>query len=220
MASKPGPKRDDDSPKRIAELLANKPDWASHMKATCEMLAGPPDGKPAPKVPRQWREKYSVTTYVEAFEKISWDEMYAHIERRVYRGKCLDGTIQHRATRPKRVKPRTYTIRELRVLMRMVLDYSKPMDRSAWREIIREGLWTGWSALEVPAVYGKELDLIESVARETLRRAKSPAYVNAWNITEDIIDQCEQLLACLNAIPMTLRYPEHRTLLQQLLDPL
>jgi hypothetical protein len=99
----PGPKPDNEGHRRIAELLADKPLWANHLEATCELLTNPPDGKPAPRVSPFWRKKYKVSTYADAFRLIAWMEVYRNIERRVYRGKCLNGTIEHRTTRPKRL---------------------------------------------------------------------------------------------------------------------
>jgi hypothetical protein len=101
--AKPGPKPDNEGHRRIAELLAGKPLWANNLEATCELLTNPPDGRPSPKVPQQWRKKYNVSTYADALRLIPWMEVYRNIERRIYRGKCLKGTIEHRATRPKRL---------------------------------------------------------------------------------------------------------------------
>jgi hypothetical protein len=209
VARKPGPKPDTEGHKRIAELLANKPEWPGDLEATCELLSNPPDGKPAPKIPLRWRKKYNIGSFVEAFRVVSWGEIYRHIERRIYHGKCLNGTIERRATRPKRVEPKSYTTRELKRLMRT---WSRTPDRTAWREMIRENLFEEGIAL-------LHVDLVESVAKETLARSRSPGYVKAWNITPDLIEACESIVAITSNVPFTVRHPESRSLLQWLLEP-
>jgi hypothetical protein len=101
--AKSGPKADNEGHRCIADLLVNKPEWVSNLEATCELLASPPDGKPGPKPSLFWRKKYNVSTYADAFRLIPWAGVYRNIERRIYLGKCLNGTIEHRATRPKRL---------------------------------------------------------------------------------------------------------------------
>jgi hypothetical protein len=209
MPTKPGPKPDNEGHKRIAELLADKPLWANNLEATCELLTNPPDGRPGPKVSLYWRKKYNVSTYANALRLISWLEVHRNIERRIYQGKCLKGTIEHRATRPKRIKPRSYTFRELK---RLRHTYTPTPDRIAWREMIRVGLFEdGISLLET--------DLVESVARETLQSSRSPAYVKVWNIDQDLVDSCESVLAIISKVPWTVRHPDCRSLLQKLLGP-
>jgi hypothetical protein len=102
LPTKSGPKPDNEGHRRIAELLADKLLWANNLEATCELLTNPPDSRPGPKVSHYWRKKYNVSTYADAFRVIAWMEVYRNIERRIYLGKCLNGTIAHRATRPKR----------------------------------------------------------------------------------------------------------------------
>jgi hypothetical protein len=113
VPAKPGPKPDNEGHKRIAELLADKPRWAGNLEATCDLLTNPPDSRPGPKVPLYWRKKYSVSTYSDAFRLIPWAEVYRNIERRIYLGKCLNGTIEHRATRPKRLNRTALAIRNM-----------------------------------------------------------------------------------------------------------
>lgn len=205
---KPGPKPDNEGDRRIAELLAKKPDWPSDVEATCELLTNPPDGIPGPRVPLRWRKKYNVSTYAESSQAIPWNEVYRNIERRIYQGKCLNGTIEHRATRPKRVDPQSYTFRELK---RLKHTWPRTPDRTAWREMIREGLFEDGITLV-------DMDLVESVAKETLQQSKSQSYVRAWNITPDLVEACEDIVAITSTVPVTVRHPERRSLIQRLMD--
>jgi hypothetical protein len=113
VPTKPGPKPDAEGHRRIAELLADKPRWANELEATCELLTKPPDGKPGPKASTHWRNKYNVSTYADAFRLIPWGDVYRNIERRIYLGKCLNGTIEHRATRPKSLSRIERAIRKM-----------------------------------------------------------------------------------------------------------
>lgn len=146
----------------------------------------------------------------EAFQKIPWLEVSRNIERRIYQGKCLNGTIKHRATRPKRVHPEAYTLRELKWLK---CTWPPTPDRTAWREMIREGLFD-------KEIFLDDIDLVESVAKETLQRSKSPDYVKAWRITPDLVASCQKIVAITSKVPWTVRHPECRWLIQKLLDPL
>jgi hypothetical protein len=221
VRTKPGPKPDTYGHRRIAELLSDQPGWWADLKATCELLANPPDGKPGPEVSLHWRKKYNISSYADAFERISLGEIVQHIERRIYEGKRLNGTIRHRATRPKRVEPQSYGLRELKRIMRTALvDHSESIDRDAWREIIRQELFVDWFAWEAPNIFGRSIDLIESVARETLEASRSPGYVKAWKITPDLIEECKQLLTMAATVPMKVRHPERRSLVEQILDQL
>jgi hypothetical protein len=208
VPGKPGPKPDNEGHKRIAELLANKPDWCRDLNATCELLTNPADGRQGPKVSPYWRKKYNVSTYAEAFQTIAWNEVYRNIERRIYQGKCLNGTIHHRATRPKRTEPQSYTLRELKRLMNT---WPHTPDRTAWREMIRAGLFED-------RIFLLEIDLVESVAKETLQRSNSPSYVSAWNITPELVEACEGIVAITSQIPWKVRHPERRSILQKILD--
>jgi hypothetical protein len=193
VSAKPGPKPDFDGHKLIAELLAKNPMWGNDLKATCELLTHPPGGKPEPKIPLHWRKKYNVSTYAEAFQVIAWIEIHSNIERRIYQGKCLNGTIQHRATKPKPIDPESYGIQELRHIMRTP---SEAVDRDLWREGIRKGLFEKGIPFE-------QVDLVESIAKETLRRSQSPTYVKAWNITPDLIEACRGVIAITSKLPWT-----------------
>jgi hypothetical protein len=209
--TKPGPKSDSEGHIRIAELLAQKSDWYTDLEATCQLLTNPPDGKPSPKISRQWSKKYNVSTYAEAFRAIAWIDVHSNIERRIYQGKCLNGTMRHRETRPKRIDPRSYGIRELRLIMCTYISPPETVDRNVWREMIRKGLFEKGIIL-------RHVDLVESIAKETLKCSQSPVYVKAWNITPELAEACQRVITITSKVPWKTRHPEARSLVQKILD--
>jgi hypothetical protein len=86
---KRGPKSDDSSHMRVAEILVDCPQWAANLKEACARLAEPPDGKPAPNISRAWRRQYKIDGYAEVFEAIGEKEIQQHIERRLNLGRQL-----------------------------------------------------------------------------------------------------------------------------------
>jgi hypothetical protein len=84
-----GPSSDDVGHKRVAELLADKPNWDEDLGATCALLAKPHDGKPGPDISPHWRKKYNITSYAEVFELIGDKEIQQHVQRRIEKGRLL-----------------------------------------------------------------------------------------------------------------------------------
>jgi hypothetical protein len=86
---KRGPKSDDTSHMRVAEILADYPQWEEDLKETCARLANPPDGKVAPNISQAWSKRHDISSYAEAFEAISEKDIQQHIARRLDLGRQL-----------------------------------------------------------------------------------------------------------------------------------
>src|ERR1019366_1411633 len=86
---KRGPKSDDSGHKRVAEILADYPQWAENLKEACVTLANPPDGKPVPGISQAWSKTYSITGYGEVYEAIPGKEIQQHLGRRLALGREL-----------------------------------------------------------------------------------------------------------------------------------
>ena len=86
---KRGIESDDSGHKRVAEILADYPQWAENLKEACVLLANPPDGKPAPAISQAWRHTYKITGYGEVYENIGEKEIRQHLARRLDLGREL-----------------------------------------------------------------------------------------------------------------------------------
>ncbi len=86
---KRGPDSDDPGHIRVAEILANHPQWPTDPKGACALLANPPDGGPVPDISRSWRRTHRIAGYADAFEAIGNEGIRKHIERRLEIGNNL-----------------------------------------------------------------------------------------------------------------------------------
>lgn len=84
-----GPVADNEGHIRVAQILADHPNWSADLKTTCASLANPSDGKTAPDISQIWRKEYDITGYAGAFEAVGDKEIRQHLQRRIAIGNRL-----------------------------------------------------------------------------------------------------------------------------------